>query len=104
MSTHETLRPAEHFHASEAPGVRGSRVTEAHVDAMYTERRSMLESLGAAIGARLYEALGKKIDHERSSLRSIIERDEAVTETKRRLDKVLKSEYFIYRKLDTHLL
>ncbi len=105
MHTHETLHPREHFTPSPAPETQGNaRVTLAHADHIHASRRTMLEGLASQIGTRLFEALTRKVDHERTALLELIERDTKAAETKQRLDKVLRTEFFAYRKLDTNLL
>ncbi len=105
MHTRETLPSREHFTNTAAPATQEkARVSLAHADEIHASRRTMLEGLASKIGSRLFEALSRKVDHERSALVEMIERDAKAAETKRRLDKVLKTEYFTYRKLDTNLL
>lgn len=104
MKSRETLTPHETLRNIEESASTVSREHVASAERMYASRSSMLESLASHIGGSLFEALARKIEHERTTLLGMFEREEKVTAEKRRLDKVLRTEYFVYRRLDTNAL
>lgn len=104
MKSRETLNHHESLRSANERVHEISHEHTACAERMYASRASMLESLGSHIGGSLYEALAKKIEHERTTLLGMFAREEKVTAEKRRLDKVLRTEYFVYRRLDIHVL
>lgn len=104
MKSRETLHSHESFRASEASADEAARMHDETAERMYESRATMLDSLAAHINPSLFEALARKIEHERAALVEMFSREEQVVAQKQRLDKVLRTEYFVYRKLDTNLL
>lgn len=104
MKSHETLAFHESFRASEATGVDVALAHRDTAERMYASRASMLDSLASSLTSSLFDALARKIEHERTALLEMLVREEKVVEQKRRLDKVLPTQYFSYHKLDIHLL
>jgi hypothetical protein len=101
---HERLRPTEHLHSSEAhDATPGASLTPVRVEQVFRQRSESLSSIAANIGSALYEALHAKIAYEKTFLLTVIESNAKVTETKKRLNKTLKSEYFVQKPLDTHI-
>ena len=104
MKSHETLGSHESFRAPEATGTDIAHAHRDIAERMYASRSSVLDSLASSLPASLFDALARKIEHERTALLEMLTREEKVVEQKRRLDKVLPTQYFSYRKLDIHLL
>lgn len=64
------------------------------------QRNAMLQTIARDITPALYEALEKKMEYEHASLLAIIESDTKADAMKKELNKTLKSEYFIQKRLD----
>jgi hypothetical protein len=73
-----------------------------HLDAqkIAQHRKHMLSSLLSDISPTLSEALEKKIEYEHQSLLAIIEIDTKADAVQKELNKTLKAEYFVQKKLD----
>ncbi len=98
LSAHESLRIGE---------VDERQVAPTHLEratSMGESRARALSELAAHIDASLHEALAKKIAHEKKRLVELISHEERVAGQKRRLDKVLRTEYFTYRRLGSDIL
>lgn len=101
---HERLRSTEHFHESAADdAASGALLTPVQVEQVFRQRSESLSSIEADIGPALYEALHTKIAYEKTFLLTVIESNAKVTATKKRLNRILKSEYFVQKPLDTHI-
>ncbi|MBI2030418.1 hypothetical protein HYT05_02240 [Candidatus Kaiserbacteria bacterium] len=101
---HERLRSTEHSRRGEAHDAAPSALlTPVQVEQVFRERSESLSSIEADIGAALYDALHTKIEYEKTYLFTVIESNAKVTETKKRLNRILKSEYFVQKPLDTHI-
>lgn len=79
-------------------------MTHAHAQKMVEQRRDMLASVARDIGPALLHALEKKIEYEYESLVAMIESDAKTEAVRKELNKTLKSEYFIQKKLDVSLI
>jgi hypothetical protein len=102
--SHERLRSTEHFHSSEAHDAAPSTLlTPVQVEQVFRERSESLSSIESDIGTALYDALHAKIAYEKTYLLTVIESNAKVTETKKQLNRILKSEYFVQKPLDTHI-
>lgn len=64
----------------------------------------MLASLLDHISVSLYEALQRKIEYEYDSLLAIIDLDVEATNAKQELNKTLRSEYFVQKRLDANII
>lgn len=104
MKSRETLASHESFRAQEAGGADASRARAEIADRIYESRATMLETLAAHIGTSLFAVLARKIEYERTTLIALLKQEEKATAERRRLDKVLPSQYFVYRTLDTNVL
>jgi len=76
----------------------------ARVEQIFTQRKEMLRSIEMDIGAAFYDAIGAKVDYENRFLLGIIESDAKMTETRKRLNRVIKAEYFVQKPLDVNIL
>ncbi len=76
----------------------------ARVEQMFTQRKERLFSIKGDIGAALYEAIRAKVEYENSFLLGVIETDAKIAETRKRLNKTLKAEYFVQKPLDANIL
>ncbi len=79
-------------------------MTHAHAQKMVEQRRDMLASVARDISPALLHALEKKIEYEHQSLVAMIESDAKTEAVRKELNKTLKSEYFIQKKLDISLI
>jgi hypothetical protein len=94
----EALRPS---HETETPHDDATALSQAA--AMFDARKDMLASIEADIEPSLFGALADKIEHEYASLVALMEGEAKAIESKRKLDRVLKSEYFTRKRLDLDL-
>jgi hypothetical protein len=101
----ERWRSAER---SERAGVQDAhpivRLTPPQAEELFDERRDMLASTREHIGAALYEALCAKIEYEHTSLLKMIDADAKVGQERTRLNKVLRSDYFVQKPLEANLV
>lgn len=98
----------EKFHSSEMPkdtqewnAVSDSHLTRAHVEAVFIHRKKMLSSIERDIRISLHEAISEKINYESTSLMKIVENDAKALNAKKRNNKILNTQYFIHKPLDT---
>ncbi len=104
-NSNETLRPIERFRGTgRREALPHPQIDPAHVEQVFARRKEMLLSIKLDIGRALFEAISAKVDYENQCLLGIIESDARMTETRKRLNKVLKSEYFVRRPLDTNII
>ncbi|MBI5644854.1 hypothetical protein HY970_02040 [Candidatus Kaiserbacteria bacterium] len=97
----ETLRPKEELRTpSDLPVDSDTIITTMHAEEIFRARKALLASIRIDIRAPFYDVLQRKIEFERSSLLTIVDDEKKIVETKRKLDRVLKSEYFIQKRLD----
>jgi len=80
------------------------QLDSAHVEQVFARRKEMLLSIKMDISAALYEAISAKVDYENRFLLGIIESDAKMTETRKRLNRVLKSKYFVRKPLDANII
>ncbi len=101
----ERLRILEVPHsAHEQDALPGARLTRERAERVFKQRKEMLVSIKANVGAPLYEALTEKINYENAFLLMIIESDAKAVDAKKRMNKVLKTEYFVQKPLDVNIL
>jgi len=103
--------PNERLHIPEVPrnahkqdALPGARLTRECAERVFKQRKEMLVSIKTNVGAPLYEALTEKINYENAFLLTIIESDAKAVDAKKRLNKFLKTEYFVQKPLDVNIL
>ncbi len=105
INTNERLQLPEMSHGTEVRDMLlDTHLTYAGVEHLFKRRKEMLSSIKADIEATLYEALCAKVDYENNSLLKIIESDAKIVDARKRLNKVLKAEYFVQKPLDADIL
>ncbi|MBI5004188.1 hypothetical protein HZC00_03785 [Candidatus Kaiserbacteria bacterium] len=101
---HEHMHHTERFRSDESPqDAPPAGLTLPQAQSVYTERSEMLASIHADISRTLFDALRTKIEYEREFLLSVVESEAKIAAMKKRLNKTLKSEYFVQKPLDTHI-
>ncbi len=107
MNTHEhneQLRRAETLLPStEIEAAQGASTSFARASEMLETRKHMLASIESDIELVLFGMLSDKIEHEYASLVAMMESEHKAVEQKRKMDRVLKSEYFTRKRLDLDL-
>ncbi len=105
------MRHTEHLNTAEArknhgpiTGSLGTQLSHEQAEEVMLVRQKMLFSLKGDIDITLFDALDKKLQYERVSLQQLVEADTEVREIHRKLNKVLRSEYFVQRPLDINTL
>ena len=81
-----------------------TRLTAAHVESLYAQRRDMLATVEAHISDSLREVLETKIRYENVTLSDIIESDAKIVVEKKKLNKILNPHYFTQKPLSANLL
>lgn len=106
ITPNEHLRPQEMSRAEEEAQdiFPHTRLTRARAEQLFKQREKMLSSVKADVGTAFYDALRAKINYENTSLVEIIESDARIMDVRKRLNKVLKSEYFVQKFLDKNIL
>ncbi len=100
----ERLRVFERFSGKEVRIVISETLPDqSHAQKMFSSRRAMLGLLDRDITPAFFDALRAKVEYEYSYLLGIIESNTKLAETKKRLNKVLKTEYFVRKPLDTNI-
>ena len=104
INKNETMHPLETAASTGRMEEQPSALlTHERVKEVIRTRTAMLSTIKQDIGTRLYDVLTQKIEHEKASLLRMVDDETKRAEMKRRLNKVLRGEYFIQKPLDTHL-
>ncbi len=97
------MRPVENSRAvSTGEAQEYAAVTESRASEILRSREEMLVSIRPLIPTALYETLLRKINHEYASFIGIVKEESAVTETRKKMNRTLKSEYFVQKRLETN--
>lgn len=105
INTSETLRGVERFKAKEARDtLPQNQLDPVRVEQMFTQRKEKLFSIKGDITPVLYEAIRAKVEYENNFLLGVIETDTKMSETRKRLNKTLKAEYFVQKSLDANII
>ncbi len=103
MQHHEHLRAPETPPQRRAPQVSSDmRLSREQVEKVFAKRIEMLEQVSRFLSPSQLERLAKKIQHEQQALTTFIEHDTQVIETRKKAQKVLDSNFFTQKSLDTN--
>lgn len=105
INARETMRPQECFKGKETREAPLQKQRDpARIEQMFMQRKETLLSIKADIAPALYEAIAAKVEYERNFLRGVIETEAKISETRKRLNKTLKAEFFVQKPLDANII
>jgi len=80
-----------------------SHLSISAVEEVSAHRKDMLRSIESDILPALRDALVAKLEYERTFLLGIVESDSKASATRKQLNKVLRSEYFVQKPLSADI-
>ncbi len=102
IERHETLRPKE-IVAEPNAEMTATPLAVIRAEEMRHIRIDMLHNIRNDIDTALYDRLLTKIEYERALLIALADEESQASAAKKKLDRVLKTEYFTLQRLDHHL-